>query len=67
MFISNIISSEERRVEEKKLPKFGYFPKMAISSKGLIAALLAPFFCERINYITAMTTTKYKSLFVQLK
>ena len=62
ILISKIISYEERRLEEKKLPKFGYFPKVAMSSKGSVAALLASSFCERINYIAAMTITKDNSL-----
>ena len=62
VFISKITSYEERRLTEQKWPKFGYLPKMAMSSKGSIAALLVSSFCERINSVAAMTITKDNSL-----
>ena len=58
VFISKIISYEERRLKEKKLPKFGYLPKMAMVSKGSIATLLASNFCKMINSVDTMTITK---------
>ena len=35
---------------------------MAVAPKGSIAALLVSSFCERINYVTAMTITVDNSL-----
>ena len=41
VFISKIISYEERRLKENKLPKFGYLPKIAMASKGSIDIMIS--------------------------
>ena len=49
VFMASMIMYEETRLEEIKLPKFGYLPKMTMTSKGSIAKSTTSIFCERIN------------------
>lgn len=44
VLISKIIKYEKRILREKRFPKFGCLPKIAMASKGPIAALLASSF-----------------------
>ena len=47
--------------EERKLSNFRYSSRMAMVLKGSITTLLALNFCERINYVAAMTITRDNS------
>ena len=42
--------------------RFGYLPKMALASKGMMASLMAASFCERINSCANIVVTKDNSL-----
>ena len=42
--------------------KFGHLPKMALASKGMMGALMAASFCERINSCANLVVTEGNSL-----
>ena len=42
--------------------KFGHLPKMAMASKGMMGALMAASFCERVNSCANLVVTEGNSL-----
>ena len=42
--------------------KFGHLPKMALASKGMMGALMAASFCERVNSCANLVVTEGNSL-----
>ena len=57
------ISAELKNMfTDPTLAQFGYLTKMATTSRGSIAALLAVSFCERINSVANQVMTKGNTL-----